>query len=197
MRKILIYLSAVLLLSTIILSNRLIVSERERKIAKSNVEVLLSDVEHYKTSDSLNATSVRELQMTVKDLKHLNSNYVSAIKQLRVDKKALEALTSAKIVVKDTIRVAVRDTIIEGDTLKGFNYKSEFLQLNGRIQKDTVSINYQHTNQITIVQSLARKKFLFIKLPVSLFGYRHRKIDILPADPKSKVECAEFVTIKK
>lgn len=197
MKRILIWLSAVLLLSTIFLSNRLIVSERDRKIAESNVEVMLSDVETYKTKDSLNAASVRELQLRKSELIKRNSDYEKLIKQLKVDKKALESLVSAKVVVRDTVKMPVRDTIIKGDTLKAFNYKSHHLKLEGLVKADSVQIRYNYNNRITIIQNLVRKKFLFIKLPVGIFGYKHRKVDIVTEDKNASIECADFITIRK
>ena len=76
-------------------------------------------------------------------------------------------------------------------------YNSKWNYVNGFIAKDTISLNIINYDELLITESLQKKKFLFFKLPISIFGYKQKILNVISKNPNTKIISTEYITVKK
>lgn len=166
---------------------------------KNNQEILIlekdsiaAQKQFYKVSDSLNAIQVKELTLTNNEYKQYRAKDAAIISKLKADKS--ENIIKTKTEIQTEIITQIDTVYI--DSTKHFSYSDNWAKINGTIYNDTVKLNISNNEELIIVESIQRKKFLFIKLPVKLFGYKHRQIDIISKNPNTRILSSEFITFK-
>lgn len=175
----------------------------EKKIERleANEKALLSSCETYKVSDSLSAAKVNELQLSLKQVQAYNAEYLKTIEQLKLDKKGLQAIiasaseTSRKLTaqLKDSIRI---DTIIRDTTyVKHFTFNDTWTTAKGVVWPDSIHLNIQSRDSLLATISVERKKFLFIKLPIKLFGFKQKGLTIVSKNPHTSINHVDFITV--
>lgn len=171
------------------------------KILKANETTLLNSAESYRVNDSLSASRINQLQLSLSQFEKYRAEDQALIKALRVDNKGLQdVITSATetnrrllLKLKDSLRV---DTVTRYiDTLKCFSFKDSWTALSGCFHKDTATFSIQNTDSLISVTNVERKRFLFFKLPVKWFGYRSKQATILCKNPYTTISHIEYITI--
>lgn len=161
---------------------------------RQNVTVLMDSVAHYQVNDSLNASQIGELQLKLSEYKKYRKEDTELIKKLRADKP--QTIVKTKTETKYKIKTELRDSVIYKDTLKAINYSSYWTDLHGFINKDTIQINIANREELVLVESLQRKKFLGIKLPGWLFGYKQKTLDVVSKNPNTTIADIEYVNLR-
>lgn len=161
---------------------------------RQNITVLMDSVAHYQVNDSLSASQIGELRLKLSEYKNYRKEDTELIKKLRADK--LQTIIKTKTETKYKIKSELRDSIIYKDTLKAINYSSYWIDLRGFIGKDTIQINIANREELVLVESLQRKKFLGIKLPGWLFGYKQKTLDIVSKNPNTTIANIEYVNLR-
>lgn len=175
----------------------------EKKIARleANEKALLSSCEVYKVSDSLSAAKVNELQLSLKQAQAYNAEYLDIINKLKLDKKGLQTIiassaeTNRRLTAKlaDSIRI---DTIIRDTThIKHFTFRDIWTTASGIIWPDSIHLNIQNRDSLLATISVERKKFLFIKLPIKLFGFKQKGLTIVSKNPHTSINHVDFITV--
>lgn len=172
-------------------NNRL---RKNNKALNNNIEVLYDSVVHYKVSDSLNAARVAELQFSEKKLLQLYNKDRVLIEQL-TKKAKLQAVEKIEAVMHDTITVELRDTLLL-DSAKYFKYNSKWTDVEGFIIQDSLSINIANREALLITESLEKKKFWFIRLPIWLFGYKNKRLDVVSRNPNTQIQSVEYINVR-
>lgn len=200
MKKLTPYL-VILVLSGIIglLCGRISVHKKNLDRIKENMEVLLESnndlilkVHHYQVQDSLNVAQIRSLELTAKEFKTYREEDAKLIESLKIRNKDLEALVNTKLETRDTILVAVHDTIPGVAT---FNYTSTWTDLSGTIDmiKDTMQISIANREDLEIVESVTRKRFLgFLWYCKKL---ESRKVDVVSHNPNTTIKNVSYTKI--
>ena len=161
---------------------------------RQNVTVLMDSVAHYQVNDSLNASQIGELQLKLSEYKKYRQEDTELIKKLRADKP--QTIVKTKTETKYKIKTELRDSVIYKDTLKAINYSSYWTDLHGFISKDTIQISIANREELVLVESLQRKKFLGIKLPGWLFGYKQKTLDVVSKNPNTTIADIEYVNLR-
>lgn len=160
-------------------------------LLESNNDLILK-ANHYKILDSLNVAQIKSLELTVKEFKAYREEDAKLIKSLKIRNKDLEALVSAKLETHDTILVAIHDTI---PGIANFNYTSTWTDLSGTIdmQQNTMQVNIANREDLDIVESVTRKRFL------NFLWYRKklesRKVDVVSRNPNTTVKNVSYTKI--
>ena len=162
---------------------------------RNNVYILMDSVANYQVSDSLNALQIGELQLKLSEYKKFREEDAKLIKKLKADKPQTIVKTETKTEYK--IITQIKDSIVYKDTIKLINYSSKWTDLRGFIDKDSIHVNISNREELLLVEALQRKKFIGIKLPVWLFGYKKKTIDIISKNPNTTVNKIEYINIKK
>lgn len=177
----------------------------ENKILKNNQATLLDSIKHYKVSDSLNAARITELQLSTKELiRYYPKETVKIIKEATKHNK-LETVEAIKTENKNTILTALHDTVIIDstkldtvfvDTLKSFSYFSDWTDVSGIIYPDTALLQINNREELLVTISKQKKKFLGIRLPGWLFGYKQKQIDVVSKNPNTTIKNVDFIQIR-
>lgn len=166
----------------------------ENKRLKANQETLLDSVKSFKVSDSLKAITVGNLELSLKQYKKYHADDAILIKQLKGQKP--EVIIKPSLQTEYKIRTELKDSIVYKDTLKTILYKSKWNYISGFVDKDTINLNIINHDELLITESLQKKKFLFFRLPISIFGYKRKVINVISKNPNTKITSAEYITIK-
>lgn len=167
---------------------------KSNKTLNSNIEVLYDSVAHYKVADSLNAAKVAELQFSEKELLRLYNEDRVLIEQL-TKKAKLQTFEKIETIIHDTITVELRDTLLV-DSAKYFKYNSKWTDVEGYIMQDSLSMNIANREALLITESLEKKKFWFIRLPIWLFGYKNKRLDIVSRNPNTQIQSVEYINVR-
>lgn len=186
------YIIAIIILAACYISfNNL---KNENKRLKANQETLLDSVKSFKVSDSLKAITVGNLELSLKQYKKYHADDAILIKQLKGQKP--EVVIKPSIQTEYKVRTELKDSIIYKDTLKTILYKSKWNYISGFVDKDTINLNIINYDELLITESLQKKKFLFFRLPISIFGYKRKVLNVISKNPNTKITSAEYITIK-
>lgn len=183
--------------------NRIQYLTEENNRLSNNQETLLTENEHYKIRDSLNVSKTNQLELKLSELKKYKSEYAQLIKDLNIKNSQLEqiisvnaeTITNLKAMLRDSIRLDTVSNII--DTLKCFEYKSKYTDVSGCINKDIIDMQIRNRESLKAIESKKKKKFLFFKLPIWLFGYKSKQLDIVSLNPNTTIEYIEYISVTK
>lgn len=200
MKKLTPYLVILVLFGIIgLLCDRISVHKKNLDRIKENMEVLLESnndlilkARHYQIQDSLNVAQIKSLELTAKEFKTYREEDAKLIESLKIRNKDLEALVNTKLETRDTILVAVHDTIPGVAT---FNYTSTWTDLSGTIDmiKDTIQINIANREDLEIIESVTRKRFLgFLWYCKKL---ESRKVDVVSHNPNTTIKNVSYTKI--
>lgn len=200
MKKLIPYLVILVLLGIIgLLWDQFLSQKKNLNRIKENMEVLLESnndlilkARHYQIQDSLNVAQINSLELTVKEFKAYREKDAKLIKDLKIRNKDLEALVNAKLETRDTIFVAVHDTIPGVAT---FNYTSTWTDLSGTIDmvKDTMQVSITNREDLEIVESVTRKRFLgFLWYCKKL---ESRKVNVVSHNPNTTIKNVSYTKI--
>ena len=211
MKEIIIKISiiAVAVLLLVIAFHRISILKEENARLKSNQEILLTEnqvimaeSQKYKVSDSLSAAKVSQLELTLKEYKKYRSKDLELIEQLKAGKSDLQRIISSQsetinilsAKLNDSVRI---DTITNiTDTLKCFNYKSKWADINGCIslRHDSIDIQIKNRESLKIVETVSYKRFLGFLWKTN--KVKSRQVDIVSENPNTEITNCEYISIK-
>jgi hypothetical protein len=192
-----------ILAATIVLQAGYITRLREdRNIYRSNTEVLAESVEQYRTKDSMNVASVRQLQLKINEVEKLRAEDIRLIAKLKVDRKRLQQITTVQTASVYQFQVPLEDVVIEqadtvttpiGDTLHCIKVAERWFSVDGCIDGDNrFTGTFRSIDSLFYVEHIVPRRFLFIK-----WGCKERRQEIGSRNPNTQVLNAEFITIRK
>lgn len=212
MKKIIIKIAiiAVAILALVLAFHKIHKLKEENARLKSNQEILLTEnqvimaeSQKYKVPDGLSAARVSQLELTLKEYKKYRSEDLELIEQLKAGKSDLQRIISSQsetinilsAKLNDSIRI---DTITNiTDTLKCFNYKSKWTDINGRIslRHDSIDIQIKNRESLKIVETVSYKRFLGFLWKTS--KVKSRQVDIVSENPNTEITNCEYISIKQ
>lgn len=157
---------------------------------------LTEDIETYKTESGKNAVKITELTLSRNEFERVCKDQLKTIEDLNLKVKRLEYMTTtstrtdigAIVALKDS--VILRDTIYV-DTVKCFNWKDNWNEINGMIVGDSVKCEYHGTDTLNIVATKVPKKFLFFR-----WGCKYIQVDAVNSNPSTKITYNKAIKVK-
>lgn len=203
MKKYLIIAAVVVVVATVIGWQQSQIKElkADRDKYKSNTEVLLSEVEHYKTKDSLNAVTVGVLELKLSEFEKYRADDAALIKSLQTKNRDLQAVTTAQLETIKELRGTVRDSIVylPGDTvttvLRCIEYSDKWVDFDGCIINNTFSGKIITRDSLLIAETVQYKRWLGFLWKTN--KVKNREIDVVSKNPATTILGVEFVTIEK
>ena len=175
--------------------------QKENKRLTNNQAVLLDSMQVYKVADSLNAAKINVLELSLSDYKKYREEDAKLIKKLKADKlsaaTSINTTTSTKIKVQIKDSIIYKDRVVPVDTVKQINFDSKWTSVHGYLANDTINLNIENREELLIAESIIRKRFIGIKLPIWLFGYKTKSIDVVSKNPNTKITNLEYIQIYK
>lgn len=191
----------VISLAFVFLINGALKLQEENKRLANNQTVLLDSMQTYKVVDSLNVAKINALELSLSDYKKYREEDAALIKKLKADK--LSAATYINTTTTTDIKTSVKDSIIYKDrfvpidTVKQINYDSKWTSVHGYLANDTINLKVVNREELLIAESFVKKRFIGIKLPIWLFGYKTKSVDAVSKNPNTEIKNLEYIQIYK
>ena len=191
----------VISLAFVFLINGALKLQEENKRLTNNQTVLLDSMQTYKVADSLNVAKINVRELSLSYYKKYREEDAALIKKLKADK--LSAATSINTTTTTDIKTSVKDSTIYKDrfvpidTVKQINYDSKWTSVHGYLANDTINLNIVNREELLIAESFVKKRFIGIKLPIWLFGYKTKSVDVVSKNPNTEIKNLEYIQIYK
>lgn len=170
---------------------------------KSNIRVWQDSVDSYRIRDSLSAMQVEALRLKSSEFEQMYAAEHSLVTDLRADRVGLVATIALQQKTINRLQasfttVYVHDTVLkEVDSLKCFGYKDTWIDLWGCIKDSVVDVDLCSYDSLFVAESVQRKRFLGIPLPIRWFGYRSKTVDVVSLNPHTEVTGVVYKTIEQ
>lgn len=161
---------------------------------------IMAECRKYKTSDSLNAYKVSELRLTFEEYKKFRSQDLELIRKLKLDKSDMQKVINSQSETIYDLTTQIRDTVIVVDTVerdfKSFDYNSKWVDVSGQIDLagNTVSLDIHNREELTIVESVERKRFLGFLWKTNKI--KRRDVDVVSKNPNTEIVDVDYVSIE-
>lgn len=171
--------------------------KNERNLYRDNTHVLLSENTLYRTKDSLNAVSVEQLNLTLKEYRKYRANDAELIGTLKADNKRLKNITTAETQTVYHLQGTTKDSIIyvdrtTPDTLECVEIVNKWFELSGCTnRRKEFTGRFVTRDSLLYVEHVKPRRFLFFK-----WGVKERKQEIVSRNPHTRIESAEFITVR-
>lgn len=174
--------------------NRL-TAERDRY--KGNTETLLSDVEHYRVRDSLNAARVQSLELTVQEYERFRADDAALIKELKQRNRNLAAVNKTQSQTIIDLRAIPRDTVVIRDSVRvpavAVHCGDAWYSFDGLLAEDEFTGKMEHRDSLLLVESVRYKRFLWWKTK----RIKDRQLDCVSKSPHNSIRGLEYVVIER
>lgn len=169
----------------------------ERNRYERNTETLLSDVEHYRVRDSLNAARVQSLELTVKEYERYRADDAALIKELKQRNRDLAAVNKTQSQTIIELRAIPRDTVVIRDSVRvpavSVHCGDAWYNFDGLLTKDEFTGKMEHRDSLLLVETVRYKRFLWWKTK----RVKDRKLDCVSKSPHNSIIGLEYVVIEK
>lgn len=192
----------ILIAIIVALSARLKKVTADRNVQRKNVETLFTSVESYKVQDSLQAATIGDLQLTLKQYKQFRAEDAQLISNLKVDNKRLQGVVTTQTesyyqhaaALRDSVKMLITkvpDSIKVPIIVKTANFADAWHSLNIVIDGDSLNYRLRTKESLIITNHVVPKKFLWFK-----FGCKEVRTDVVSKNPYVESISLESITIK-
>jgi len=183
-----------------ILYDSVVELQKDKDRLQNNVRITFETLQHYRTTDSLNAATIHILKLEKSELESTNSSLKRNIKDLRLKIKDVDRISafnmqstyniSAKLsdsseIVRDSFGRSV-DTISTNYVF----YKDEWVDFRQRQYNGNAETSIKTRDSIVVVQSWDRYRFLWFR-----FGKKNHTETIKNYNPYSDINFAISVRV--
>lgn len=156
-----------------------------------NQRSLLSEIDLYRTKDSLSVASIERLQLTNREFERYCTDLKMQVEELGIRVKRLQSISQTVTNTNYPIFIPVRDSIRDRDTIRCIDYRSPYLDISGCMGGDTFS--GQISSRDTLIQVVHRipHRFWFIK-----WGTKAIRQEVICRNPFANIIYAEYIELK-
>lgn len=170
---------------------------------EANLLSMNDTLAHYHVLDSLNAAQTKALRLKADEYRELYASEHELVGKLQADRRGLMATINMQSQTISRLQaslqpVYVYDTInVVRDTIYCFDYTDKWVDVSGCINDGTLDMSLTSRDELLIVESAQRKRFLGIPLPIRWFGYKSRTVDVLSQNPNTEIIGLNYKTIEQ
>lgn len=165
----------------------------ENRRLSANQEVLLSDIERYRTEKGESAVTIQQLTLKRNEFERQCKGLSAQVEDMGYKIKRLQRLITYGATTKVEIQTIVKDSIVYADTMRCFGYADEWTKVSGCIGKnDTLMGHVEVKDSLTIIAHNIPKRFLFFK-----WGSKRIELDIINHNPHSEIEYSKWIEFTK
>lgn len=174
----------------------------DRDVQQKNVETLFASVESYKVQDSLQAATIGDLQLSLKQYKQFRAEDASLISSLKLDIKRMQKVITTNTesyyqhtaVLRDSLKMLatkIPDSVKVPVIIKTADFADAWHSLNIVIEGDSLNYRLRTKESLIITNHVVPKKFLWFR-----FGCKEVRTDIVSRNPYTESINLESVTIR-
>jgi hypothetical protein len=168
--------------------------QEEKNRLSDNQRSLFSDIDFYKTKDSLSVASVEKLTITKKELEKYNAELTQTVNDLGIKVKRLKSASATAIKTEVEITAQIVDTIIiekmQPVPVQKFDWNDSWVSISGLIKDEQVSCHVQSADTLVQVVHRVPKKFWFIK-----WGTKAIQQEIMSKNPHTQIVYTEYIEL--
>ena len=168
----------------------------EKDRLNDNQRTLLSDVEFYRTKDSLSAAGIERLTLTKKELEKYNAELMQTVKKLGIKVKRLESASITAVKTEIEITTPIENGVIIEDLkpipVQKFDWRDNWVSVSGIIKDEQVSCQVRSIDTLEQIIHRVPKKFWFIK-----WGTKAIRQEIISKNPHSQIIHTEYIELRK
>lgn len=165
-----------------------------------NQNALASQVEHYRTRAGEEAASAQVLRLRCAEFEELRAVDADRIRQMGIRLRRLEAastsVTATSVALsaplRETVRVAVRDTLLLRDTVRLFRWRDAWVTVEGMLRDDSVACRVESIDTLRQIVHRIPRRFLFIR-----WGTKALRQEIVSSNPHTRIVYTEQVRIER
>lgn len=169
-----------------------VLRHKEVRRLENNQTALSEQVEYYRTRMGEQAVSVQALQLRCDEFREMRQADARRIRDLGIKIRRLESSATASLESKVEVRTIVRDTVILHDTLRVFHWCDEWVTVDGRIGRDSVTCEVTSIDTLRQVVHRVPRRFLFIR-----YGTKAIRQEIISSNPHSRIVYADYIELYK
>lgn len=203
MKRLLVILSIALMVLAIAMSAAYVKERNNSSRLEANLLSMNDTLAHYHVLDSLNAVQTTALRLKADEYRELYASEHELVGKLQADRRGLMATINMQSQTISRLQaslqpVYVYDTInVVRDTIYCFDYTDKWVDVSGCINDGTLDMSLTSRDELLIVESAQRKRFLGIPLPIRWFGYKSRTVDVLSQNPNTEIIGLNYKTIEQ
>lgn len=171
---------------------------RDRRRLEANQRSLFTDVEYYRTRDSLSAAGVERLTLTNREFRQYAGELEKTVADLQLKVRRLQSASRTAVTTEYPVEARLRDTIIVRDTLSvpdtlsRLYYVNPWLTLDG-VLSDTVFRGHIESRD-TLIQVVHRipRKFWFFR-----WGTKAIRQEVTSRNPYSRITYTEYIELMR
>ena len=175
---------------------RLVHDERQR--LEANQRSLMTDVEYYRTRDSLSAAGVERLTLTNREFRRHAEELERSVEDLQLKLRRLQSASRTSVTTAYPVETQLRDTVILRDTLnmrdtvRLLQFENPWLTLDGILEDDIFRGRIESRD--TLIQLIHRvpRRLWFIRL-----GTKAIRQEVTTRNPYSQITFTEYIELKR
>ena len=167
--------------------------------ARGNIETLHGEAEGYRFRDSLSGARIRSLELTLEEFERFRANDAAVIRELKSRNRDLQSLAKTQAKTIAEFVAPVRDTIVQRDTImipaQAVHAGDEWYDFDGILAGGEFSGRLAVRDSLMIAESVRYKRFLGFLWKTR--RVKDRQLDVISANPHTKIMGVDFVFIEK
>ncbi len=193
MKRILIYISIILIGGIIILWGQNKSLREENNRLSANSETLLSQVDIYKNSLGQSVAHVGKLELQLKELKIYNERLLKTVSDMGIKLRRTQSLSLTSIESKFTFSVPlITNADTPGVPVRSFIWNNPWNRVEGYIRNDSIACSVKHIDTLNQVVYRVPHKFLFLR-----WGTKAIRQAVSLADTSSTIVYSEYIVLKR
>ena len=172
---------------------------KERSRLQRNTEILISDCERYRTSDSLSGARVQALELNLKEFERFRAEDAARIKELKAKNYDLSQVnkTQAQTIIR--LQSIPRDTVVLVDSIpipaKAVHCGDAWFDFNGVLTAESFSGELRNRDSLMMMETVKYKRFLGFLWKTKKI--KDRKLDVISKNPHTEIIGLEHLVIEK
>lgn len=170
----------------------------ERQRLEANQLSLMTDVEYYRTRDSLSAAGVERLTLTNREFRRHAEELERSVEDLQLKLRRLQSASRTSVTTAYPVETQLRDTVILRDTLnmrdtvRLLQFENPWLTLDGILEDDIFRGRIESRD--TLIQLIHRvpRRLWFIRL-----GTKAIRQEVTTRNPYSQITFTEYIELKR
>ena len=178
---------------------------RDRRRLEANQRSLLTDVEYYRTRDSLSAAGVERLTLTNREFRRHAEELERTVEALQLKVRRLQSASRTAVTTAYPVEARLRDTVIVdpqgvrlhalyavADTLSRLHYMNPWVTLDGVVAGDLFRGRIESRDTLIQVVHRVPRKFWFIR-----WGTKAVRQEVTTRNPYSRITYTEYIELKR
>lgn len=158
----------------------------------------MTDVEYYRTRDSLSAAGVERLTLTNREFRRHAEELERSVEDLQLKLRRLQSASRTSVTTAYPVETQLRDTVILRDTLnmrdtvRLLQFENPWLTLDGILEDDIFRGRIESRD--TLIQLVHRvpRRLWFLRL-----GTKAIRQEVTTRNPYSQITFTEYIELKR